>query len=207
MILRFIGLRRYWHLGRCQQFFQASYRHQGLESQKHFCCVECDMPRHLFCCKWCSTWTSKDCVSCSWKIWHPMLHTHRLYWWSCRLLPHRALGTCTGSQIPYTVWLQGEKITGKCLYISYNKACDHRLGWWVHSTSTEYKSEATYNHGSPVKWSAHVCTPWKGLLASGRARGRSRTREKGSPGHGAHCRAPSRNAASSHGQAERCPQL
>lgn len=52
-----------------------------------------------------------------------------------------------------------------------------QTGWWVHLTSTEYKSEATHNHGSPVKWSAHVCTPWKGLLAWGRARGRSRTGE------------------------------
>lgn len=48
-----------------------------------------------------------------------------------------------------------------------------QTGWWVHSASAEYKSEATYNHGSPVKWSVHVGTPWKGLLASGKAHGRS----------------------------------
>lgn len=59
-----------------------------------------------------------------------------------------------------------------------------RTGWWVHITSTNYKSETTYDHLLPAKWlSSHSqqklsssCIPCKGFLASSKGRGRSGTR-------------------------------
>lgn len=119
----------------------------------------------------------------------------QVHWCSCRLLPqsvlpHRAFGACTGSQIPYTMWLQWEK----CLYISYNKACEHSLGDECILPALNTNQSKHPSTDRLVSDQLVPALPGKGFLLLEEAGG-----EKGSPGHSAHCRAPSRNAASSHG--------
>lgn len=132
----------------------------------------------------------------------PHIHTHR-FWPRCNDAP----AVCAPSQsiwdlhrIPNSLHhvAPERKIIGKCLGISYNKACEHRLG--DESALLVLNTNQRQHTTTARLWSDQLpfCTPCKGLLAPGRARGRSST-EKGSPGHAAHCRAPSRNAASSHG--------
>lgn len=91
------------------------------------------------------------------------------------------------------MWLQWEK----CLYISYNEACEHRLGDECILLALNTNQSKHTSTDRLVNDQLVPALPGKGfLLLEGRVE--EAGGEKGSPGHGAHCRAPSRNAASSH---------
>lgn len=97
------------------------------------------------------------------------------------------------------------KIIQKCLYISYNKACEHRLGDECTPLALNTNQRQHTTTDCLLSDQLVFVLPGKGfLLLEGHVE--EAGREKGSPGHADHCRAPSRNAASSHGRRERCPQ-
>lgn len=93
----------------------------------------------------------------------------------------------------------GRKIIGKCLGISYNKACEHRLGDESILPALNANQRQHTTTDRLLSDQLLPALPAKGfLLLEGHVEEEA-GREKGSPGHAAHCRAPSRNAASSHG--------
>lgn len=109
------------------------------------------------------------------------------------VVPHKAFWTCTASKSPNTTWLQGEK--------HWENAFKLAIIWlastdWVMSAfpSTEYKSEAAYNHLLRVKSSAHIfgksfhpTYPLERASCFSKGHVEAAGGQMGSPGHSAHC--------------------
>lgn len=82
----------------------------------------------------------------------------------------------------------------------------------MHFASAEYKSEASYNHALHVKPSARVFSksfhpmyPLERASCFSKGHAEAAGGDTGSPGHAAHCGAPSRSTASSHGPRDALP--